>query len=199
MPLPDPEEVLAAARAEKKDSLGHWGRLLFLAGIVFWGVRIAANDFRGIDVYDSFMHSVLLPIHEAGHVFLMPFGEFLTVLGGSLFQVALPLGIGLAFLLRQRDPFGAAVCLWWAGAAIVDLAPYVWDALDPQLMLVSGRTGEEGGHDWIYLLEHFGVRHRAHAIGTLTHRLGCLVMIAGAAWGGWLTWRQRRPERGEIS
>ncbi len=158
-------------------------RLALLAGLALWSLRLASVDYTDADAVNTFMHLILLPLHEAGHVFLRPFGEFMTVLGGSLFQVALPLGIGAAFLLRQRDPFGAAVCLWWAGASLVDLAPYVWDALHPQLMLLNGHTGEAGGHDWIYLLDHFGARPRAHRWGRVCHHLGVLTMLAGLAWG----------------
>jgi hypothetical protein len=40
-------------------------------------------------------------------------------------------------------------------ASILDLAPYIYDARDPQLILLGGHTGEDGHHDWIYLLETF--------------------------------------------
>jgi len=129
------------------------------------------------------MHNILLPIHEAGHVFFMPFGEFMTILGGSLFQVALPLGIGAAFLLHQRDPFGAAICLWWAGASVVDLAPYIWDSLNPQMILLGGHTGAEGPHDWIYLLGRFGALRQAHFWGSFAHHLGVAMMVSGVGWG----------------
>jgi hypothetical protein len=85
--------------------------------------------------------------------------------------------------VKQRDPFGAAVCVWWAGASLVDLAPYVWDALDPQLVLLGGGTGAEGGHDWVYLLSRMHARSHAHGWGTTIHLLGVLCMIAGLAWG----------------
>jgi hypothetical protein len=148
-------------------------------------------DYRDAGLMATFMHNILLPIHEAGHVFLRPFGEFMTILGGSLFQVALPLAIGISFLFRQRDPFGAAICLWWAGASVVDLAPYIWDSLNPQLVLLGGHTGEDGPHDWIYLLERLGTLKRAHALGAAAHYLGIFMMIAGVTWGGHWLWQRR--------
>ena len=171
------------------DPLGYWGRALVLALLAIWGVRLAAMDYRVAEINGSFMHNIVLPIHEAGHVLFMPFGEFLCVLGGSLFQVALPLAIGAAFLLRQRDAFGAAVCLWWAGASVVDVAPYIWDSLNPQLILIGGHTGETGPHDWIYLLDRLGAMKYAHAWGVAVHHLGTLVMIAGVIWGGYWLWQ----------
>ena len=65
-------------------------------------------------------------------------GEFMMVVGGSLFQLLLPFGIGVAFYVKQRDPFGAAICLWWTGASFVDLSPYIYDALYPKLTLLGG-------------------------------------------------------------
>lgn len=190
LPTDDSPEFVPAAVA---DPFSYYGRAAALLFVAIWGVRLAAMDYRNAEINGSFMHNIVLPIHEAGHVFFMPFGEFLTILGGSLFQVALPLAIGAAFLLRQRDAFGAAVCLWWAGASLVDLAPYIWDALAPQLILIGGHTGEDGPHDWIYLLGRLGAIKRAHAWGTAVHHLGTLVMIAGVAWGGRWLWSQSPP------
>lgn len=172
-------------------------RAALLLALAIWGWRLATRDITDGEVFNSFMHSILLPIHEAGHVLCMPFGEFLTIAGGSAFQVLLPLAIGIAFLIRHRDPFGAAVCLWWAGASFVDLAPYIYDALHPQLILLGGHTGEDGPHDWIYLLETLGALPRAHAWGHRAHALGALLMLLAMGWAGWILWRMQR--RGAAS
>jgi hypothetical protein len=187
-----PDEVHTVAR----DPLSYYGRVVALVLVATWGIRLAAMDYRGGEIGGSFMHNILLPIHEAGHVFLMPFGEFMMILGGSLFQVALPLAIGAAFLLRQRDAFGAAMCLWWAGASLVDLAPYIWDSLVPQLTLLGGYTGEDGPHDWIYLLGRLGALSRAHSWGVAAHHLGTLIMAGGVVWGAWWL-RKMAPGRRE--
>lgn len=158
-------------------------RIFLLVILGVWGFRLFVAEYQSIYVYNSFMHLILLPFHEAGHFFLMPFGEFMTVLGGSLFQIGLPISIGIAFLFRQNDQYGAAICLWWAGASLTDLAPYIWDSINPQLMLLSGMTGDNGGHDWIYLLRSLGALQHAHTIGSLVHYLGGITMILGLVWG----------------
>ncbi|MFZ4537086.1 hypothetical protein [Propionivibrio sp.] len=187
-----PEEIHPlVVPAEAPDSLSYYGRAIALVFVALWGIRLAAMDYGEGEIGGSFMHNIVLPIHEAGHVFFMPFGEFLAILGGSLFQVALPLGIGAAFLWRQRDAFGAAICLWWAGASLVDVAPYIWDSLNPQLILLGGHTGEDGPHDWIYLLGRLGAIKNAHAWGATAHHIGTLMMIAGVLWGGRWLWRWR--------
>lgn len=169
-----------------------YGRYVALLFVAVWGLRLIAMDYRDGEIGHSFMHNILLPIHEAGHVFFMPLGEFMTILGGSFFQVALPLGIGAAFALKNRDNFGAAVCLWWAGASLLDLAPYVYDALQPQLAMLGGHTGEDGPHDWIYLLGRIGQLHSARHWGFFVHKLGAVATIVALAWGAAVLWRQRR-------
>jgi len=128
---------------------------------------------------------VHLPFHEAGHVLLAPFGRFLSVLGGSLFQVAIPLVCGAVFLLKNRDPYAAAVTLWWAGQSLMDLAPYIADARALRLPLLGGRTGAEvEGHDWEYLLGALGFMSQDVTLGKLSFALGALTMLAALGWGG---------------
>ena len=157
-----------------------------------WGVYLASRDITTGEIGQSFMHNILLVIHEAGHVLFMPFGELLMIAGGSVFQVALPFAIAVAFLLKNRDPFGAAVCLWWTGISLIDLAPYVYDALQPQLILLGGRTGEDGPHDWIYLFETLGGLRYAHGWGRAVQVAGILVSFGAALWAALALWHTHR-------
>ena len=178
--------------APPPDSITYYGRAVALVLVAVWGVFLAADNWR--DPTPGFMHSILLPIHEAGHVFFLILGHFMHMAGGSLFQLLLPFGIGVAFYVKQRDPFGAAICLWWTGASLVDLSPYIYDALYPKLTLLGGHTGENGPHDWIYIFDTLGGLKRAQGFGTFAHHLGVVVMIAGIAWGGRWLW-QKAPWR----
>jgi hypothetical protein len=179
---------------DSPDPFTYYGRAAVLAFVAIWGFRLARMDYRDEELMGSFMHAILLPIHEAGHVLFRLFGEFMAVAGGSLFQLLLPFAIGVAFIVKQRDPFGAAACLWWTGASLVDLSAYIWDALDPQLILINGQTGEDGGHDWIYLLGRFGAVSTAHGWGKAAHHLGVLTMVGAVVWGGSWLWA-RRPSK----
>ncbi|HEX5393269.1 MAG TPA: hypothetical protein VFW68_08310 [Rhodocyclaceae bacterium] len=169
-------------------NLEFWGRIGLLVLLAVWGWRLAAMNYRDGEMGTSFMHAILLPIHEAGHVLFMPFGEFLTIAGGSLFQIALPLICAGAFLVRNRDPYGAAVGMWWCGTSFLDLAPYVFDAADPQLMLLGGHTGADGPHDWIFLLDTFNKIAAAHAYGAAFHGIGIAIMALSLAWAGGVLW-----------
>jgi hypothetical protein len=159
------------------------GRGILLLSLSVWTTTLAGS-IDAERVNDSFIHLPNLVFHEAGHVLFMPFGQFMTALGGSLTQVLVPLACAGAFLGRARDPFGAAVASWWAGENLIDVAPYINDARDLQMVLLGGRTGAEvEGHDWEYLLGAMGMLHRDHAIAAAVHAIGMLAMIGALVWG----------------
>lgn len=159
-------------------------RALGLLLLALWTLAFLRHGMNAEYLGSSFMHLVHLPFHEAGHVVLSPFGRFLMVLGGSLFQVVIPLLCGAVLLLKSGDAFGAAVTAWWAGQSLMDLAPYIADARALELVLLGGHTGAEvEGHDWEYLLQTVGWLHRDVALGGLSYRLGAFVMLAALAWG----------------
>ncbi len=184
---------------ERVDAVRWWLRVALLAGLALWGVMLIRLDYRSAEIGGSFLHGPLLLFHEAGHLIFSPMGEWLMFLGGTLGQLLLPALIVVAFLWKNRDPFGAAVGLWLLGVSLLDVAPYMYDALEPQLMLLSGSTGEAGGHDWIYLFESMGLRPRAQTLGAFTHKLGALVLLAALAWAAWvLALQRRRIGAGEV-
>lgn len=168
-------------------------RVALLAVFALWGLRLILLDYRQGEMNASFLHGPLLVFHEAGHVIFRLLGEFMMVAGGTL----LPAVLAGAMLVKNRDPFGAAIGTWLLGVILLDVAPYVYDALHPQLVLLGGHTGEEGGHDWIYLLAETGLLARAHALGWLTHKLGALVILGSIGWAGWLLRQQYRRMKEE--
>ena len=103
------------------------GRAALLALLAWWTVRFVPHPLDAERIIDSFLHLINLPFHEAGHIVFIPLGEFMTILGGSLFQVIIPVVCAVAFA-RQGDWFGMSVCFWWAGENLVDLGPYIADA-----------------------------------------------------------------------
>jgi hypothetical protein len=174
------------------------GRAALLALLLVWTVGFLRHGLNAGYLAASFIHLVHIPFHEAGHVLLSPFGRFVSVLGGSLFQVAVPLVCAVALLTRTSDPFGASVATWWAGQSLMDLAPYIADARALKLVLLGGRTGAEvEGHDWEYLLRTLGWLTRDTALGRASFTIGAVVMVAALAWGAAVVWRQwqTRPLR----
>ena len=158
-----------------------WGRALVWCAFALWTVYFALHGVDWEIIGGSFLHSVILPFHEFGHVFFSPFGRFMAILGGSLFQVLMPLALMLAFFIKQRDRFGASAMLWWSGQSLLDLSPYIADAVARNLPLVGG--ADEEAHDWGNLLTITGKLHHAVGYSRLAFILGVLVMLAGLAWG----------------
>ena len=159
----------------------NWTRLALVVGLAIWTIQFARTPI-GVDAMSSFLHLPDLVFHEAGHIIFSPFGRFMTVLGGSLLQCLIPVIAVIAFV-RQEEPFGAALCAWWAGQNLVDLAPYIADARSLRMVLLGGRTGAEvEGHDWEFILNSLGVSHYAHPLGYTAHAIGIVIMVGALAY-----------------
>lgn len=177
---------------QANSGVARWASAALLAGLALWTWRFARTPM-GPEVMESFLHLPDLVFHEAGHVIFLPLGQFMTVLGGSLMQVLVPVILTGAFV-RQQQPFSAAVCAWWAGQNLVDLAPYIADARALQLVLLGGQTGAEvEGHDWEFILTRLGALHHDRTLGLSAHYCGLLLMIAAIAYGAWTLYRTKRP------
>lgn len=182
------KELLLAV-PDEVDAISVYARAALAALLVIYGVRLAAMDVPSWETSSSFIHLPMVPIHEFGHVLFTPFGEFMCLLGGSLFQAGLPLVFGAIFLAK-RDPFAAAVMLWWSAVAVIDIAPYVYDAQQPQHVLLTGRTGETGAHDFIDVLGDLGLLTRAQSVGYAVHRFGIAMLAASFIWAAAVVWKQ---------
>ncbi len=108
-----------------------WLCVVLLVGFAFWGLILIAQDYRTGEIGSSFIHRPLLIFHEAGHVVFRLLGEWMMMLGGSLGQFIMPVVLGGVLLVKNRDPFGAAIGLWLLGVSLLDVAPYMYDALHP--------------------------------------------------------------------
>ena len=194
--IPAEPRLLERAKAllfyvpDEVESTNVYLRGLLLAGLIVYGVKLAAMDIPSWEMGSALIHSPMVPIHEFGHILFRPFGEFMHNLGGALFQAGLPLVFGGIFLARNRDPFAAAVMLWWCAVAIMDTAPYMYDAQMPQHILLTGRTGDTGSHDFIDVLGDLGLLHRAQAVGYVVHRFGIALLLVSFAWAAVMVWRQ---------
>ncbi len=166
------EDAVFWARA-----IGWWILLLLCLRFTLGGINPEA-------LMGSFFHNMILPFHEFGHVLFRPFGRFLTILGGSLFQVSMPLGLMVAFIWKQRETYGAMVMLWWAGQSFIDLSPYVADAVERNLPLVGGASEE--AHDWGNLLTMTQMLDHTQAVARLCFGTGVLLMLMALAWGAYL-------------
>jgi hypothetical protein len=169
------------------------GRMLVFVVLALWAWKFITTPLDSNYTGESFLHLVNLPFHEAGHLLFMPFGRFMTILGGSLGQILMPFVCLVTFVWKTRDPFGASVALWWMAENFMDLAPYINDARAMELILLGGFTGQEvDAHDWNNLLSMLGWLPHDHRLAQLSYGIGTVLMLLALLWGAMLLLRQYR-------
>jgi hypothetical protein len=163
-----------------------WRAILTII-LAVYGYRClrAPGDYRWLDSLD-------LAIHETGHLVFGFAGETLMLLGGTLFQLAVPAAFVVA-LWRAGDRHGATVPLWWMGQNCWNISVYVRDARTQELPLVGG-----GEHDWAILLAEWDWLSRDQALADAVHLLG-VVLYVFAIIGGWLFLRHRTDAPASVT
>ncbi len=179
---------------DKTNPLVFWGRALVFTGLCIWGWKFIQMDFviNPFQINRSFMHKVDLVFHEAGHVIFMPFGRFMSILGGSLLQLLMPLIVLFTFLIKNHNPFAASVGLWWTGQNLIDLAPYIDDAIDQKLILLGGRTGADapGNHDWGNIFIELDMLEKHRQIASFADNSGTIIILLAIIWGAYILYKQ---------
>jgi|GEM_PF-1359454 len=149
-----------------------WGRYV-LGAAVAAAIGVVAFGFKqpvpALDLFD-------LGVHELGHLLTAFMPRMVMFLAGSVFQVAVPLGLAAYFLWRRSEWASAGFCLAWAGTSARDVAVYIADAPVQALPLIGGGT-----HDWAYLLgpQGFDCIERAGAVARFTEVLGLVMVVGG--------------------
>ena len=171
------------------------GRVIIGLVFLIWGWKFIIAPMVTNYAGNSFLHFVNLPFHEAGHLFFQLFGRWMTSLGGTLGQLLIPLFCLLVLLVKTKDPFGASVSLWWFGENFMDIAPYINDARNQELLLLGGITGREadyGYHDWEFILNEVGLLRYDHTLAYIAHSFGIVLMLLSFAWAGYILLKQYR-------
>jgi hypothetical protein len=176
--MPFPPSWIEAVRTWAQTRAGWW-RL----PILMWFAWTAAGHLRS-DAEGSLLTGLIFGAHEFGHIAFVPFGEFVTVLGGSLMQLLIPLGAAAA-LAHGRDWFGVACAACLFGASCGDLAIYVGDARALALDLVSF-SPDGSDHDWRYLLDRWGLLRQDQLIARVIRFVGAMAIAGGTIGGGWI-------------
>ncbi len=139
---------------------------------------------RTADGY-HFLDDVDLAIHETGHLVFSWGGDVITALGGTLFQLIVPVAF-VGYFARRRDWHAATVPLWWAGQNGWNIARYVADARAQELPLVGG-----GEHDWAFLLAEWDLLARDLVIANAIRVVAFGLMVGSAVLGWWIIHRRR--------
>jgi hypothetical protein len=152
-----------------------------LFSLYFFSALRSPSTFHLID-------SVDLIFHEAGHTLLFWAPQVITVLGGSLMQILVPLIFVLYFVLRKSF-FSSALLLFWLGYSIVNVSIYAGDAFARQLPLLGG---DGVIHDWMYLSAELGLGKNVLVLAKFLSSLGLITMLGGLGWSLFLTLKPLR-------
>jgi hypothetical protein len=123
-----------------------------------------------IDMIDLF-------IHETGHLIFSIFGRFIGFLGGSLFQVIIPVVAVIVFgrSSLKSIPF----TFYWTGQSMINVSIYIGDAPYQHLKLIS----RGAIHDWRWILNHVGMMDYAGDLAFIINTMGLLMCCVGIAIG----------------
>ncbi|MBX9687411.1 MAG: hypothetical protein K2X27_11960 [Candidatus Obscuribacterales bacterium] len=157
-----------------------WPRLL----LMLLGVQILVSHLKD-PLYSNLFKGINLGFHEMGHMVFAPFGEFMGVAGGSIFQCLVPL-LSTIMFFRQRDYFGIAFCFFWLSTNLFDLAVYVDDSRKLALPLVTPFKGDETIHDWNYLLDKLDMLQYDYIIANFMRQTAVFSMLLFLGAGAWL-------------
>ncbi|MBN3040864.1 MAG: hypothetical protein JW867_07020 [Candidatus Omnitrophica bacterium] len=135
-------------------------------------------------MYESILGPLNLGIHEFGHLIFMPFGEFMHMIGGTVFQVFVPLFAVFNFY-RLDDYFSIALSFGWLSTNFFNIARYASDARRMELSLVTP-FGAEPVHDWNYILVKLRLLHWDLRIGGFFKLLAIVSMLICFLFGLWL-------------
>jgi hypothetical protein len=131
---------------------------------------------------------VNLVIHEAGHLIFRPFGEFMMIAGGSLFQVIMP-ALFVGYFSYQRKFYSAALVLFWVGESILNVSIYAGDSVTLKLPLLGG---QDSVHDWNYLLGSLNLLKSTTQIAGGIRLLGTIVIALAAVGSIWFARRDSK-------
>jgi hypothetical protein len=162
------------------------GRMWYVRGFLWTYFAYVFIRHLANSEYHSLFGGINLGIHELGHLVFRPLGEFISVTGGTFWELLVPV---LSFYIfhRQRDFFALFVSAGWLSTALFDVATYAGDARAMELPLVSPfGGGEDIIHDWNHMLGAMGLLNADHAIAFLFRLLAAAFMLAVLLWGGWL-------------
>ena len=165
------EQTLSTTTEPARWPTARIARLALTAILAVYGIALLRTP--GFALLDN----VNLPIHETGHLVFAAFGDFITALGGTLFQLIVP-AVFMGYFLRRRDPHSASVALWWVGQNLWNISIYIADAQEQDLPLVGG-----GEHDCAFLLAEMDLLQRDDEVAAMVRFVGTMIYVLAIAWG----------------
>ena len=181
--------AMDAVPAETTGETSLLRRRLRIVFLVLIGVYAVAR-VRKPEYWDP-LDDLNLAVHEAGHVVFSVFGETLAILGGSAFQVMVPLAF-VAYFVRTKQRYAAAVTMTWVGVSLLNVARYIGDARAQNLPLLGG---EDSIHDWWYLLINWDLLKSDLQIGGFVQFLAAMVFVIAILLGAAVIYNDAQSAR----
>lgn len=138
-------------------------------------------------MYVSLIGGLNLGIHELGHLVFSPFGIFISILGGTFFQVSAPV-ISMLNFYRQNDFFAISICFGWLSINFFEISRYLADARAMNLPLVSAMGAGNPIHDWNYILNRMGILQYDTVLAVTLICAAVISIIICLLLGSWLLW-----------
>jgi hypothetical protein len=157
--------------------------LTYLAYVLAFEYDPASPSFRPPFIL-WIVNTINLFIHEGGHFFMRPFGQWIYVFGGSFVQVLLPL---LLALLGLRQNYRYTILpAFWCGENMVEVSVYIRDAPFRHLKLIARGVI----HDWNWLLsDNLDI---AESLADIVQWTGILLCLASIGVGVYAAIRMSR-------
>ncbi len=155
---------------------------------ILWGIFLVSlvnHLFSHSGLTGTLIYFLVILPHEAGHFLCSPFGWFLSIAGGSIWQVLLFVLFGAAAILRKRQNEALG---WWSisGHSLISLSTYIADASARSLTLIP--IPDPSRHDWGNMLEYLGLLKYDWLIAYVAIVLGGAVVMSCAVAGLFFTW-----------
>jgi len=171
---------------------------IFYAWFLCYAFGKQGGDFLFLDAGNAV-------IHEAGHPLFSYLGDFMEVLGGTLFQLLVPFLLAMAFYVR-RQPIGFSLFLVVTFENLLYVAHYMSTArsLEGDYIAIgagamSGDEMDPNMHDWHNLFSRFGLLQHDIEISRYTHTIAWLGMLATVAWFAWKSYQTWNEDTATFS
>lgn len=159
-----------------------WWRVPILLWFLFTFSKYVQDSEYVMNRIANVISGVNFGVHELGHFLFIPFGEFMTILGGSLLQVLFPL-IWFGIALHRKWFFAATMMLCWTGLSLIDVSIYAADAQVRLLPLVTLNSDYDEAHDWYQILTRLNMLEHTDTIARMLRLVGMVAAALGLILG----------------
>jgi hypothetical protein len=158
---------------------GHPARWLAVTESIFFLLLLiplvdhALNPNTGFTAW--WVWALTIGPHEIGHLICIPFGRFISVAGGSFWQIAFWFLLGGYSILVRRQVLGGLLMWQVVGHSFINLSVYIRDAQERELDLIFGLDADS--HDWWNLLRWMGLLHYDDFLSDISFFVGILIAL----------------------